>query len=44
MFCEVFRDATAFAARQETPHFKTFIVEQAIPLLRHRERVRYDIL
>ncbi len=44
LFYEVFRDAAAFEAHQETPHFKTLILEQALPLLRHRERVRYDIL
>jgi quinol monooxygenase YgiN len=41
LFYEVFKDAAAFEAHQETPHFKTLIVEQALPLLGKRERVQY---
>lgn len=44
LFYEVFRDAAAFEAHQQTPHFKTMIVEQALPLLRARERVQYAVL
>ena len=38
---DVFTDATAFAVHQETPHFKTMILEEALPLLSKRERVQY---
>jgi quinol monooxygenase YgiN len=41
LFYEVFADEQAFAAHQETPHFRQMIVEEALPLLSHRERVRY---
>ncbi|HET6306918.1 MAG TPA: antibiotic biosynthesis monooxygenase family protein [Rhodopila sp.] len=41
LFYEVFTDAAAFEAHQQTPHFRTLILEQAIPRLKHRERVQY---
>jgi quinol monooxygenase YgiN len=41
---EVFRDEAAFAAHQETPHFKKLILQEALPLLKSRERVPYIIL
>jgi quinol monooxygenase YgiN len=41
LFYEVFRDAEAFEAHQQTPHFKTLIQEQALPRLSKRERVQY---
>jgi quinol monooxygenase YgiN len=41
LFYEVFKDAAAFEAHQETPHFKTLIVEEALPRLSKRERVQY---
>ncbi|HET6183008.1 MAG TPA: putative quinol monooxygenase [Acetobacteraceae bacterium] len=41
LFYEVFADEASFEAHQQTPHFRTLILEQAIPLLAHRERVRY---
>ena len=41
LFYEVFTDAAAFAAHQETPHFRTMILEEALPKLTHRERVAY---
>lgn len=44
LFYEVFRDAAAFAAHQETPHFRTMIVEQALPLLKERQRVEYRVM
>jgi quinol monooxygenase YgiN len=44
LFYEVFRDAAAFEAHQQTPHFRTLIVEQALPRLRQRERVEYRTL
>ena len=44
LFYEVFKDAAAFEAHQETPHFRTMIMEEALPKLARRERVRYDVL
>ena len=44
MFYEIFSDEAAFAAHQETAHFRTLILEQALPLLSHRERVSYRLL
>ncbi|MBS0562820.1 MAG: antibiotic biosynthesis monooxygenase [Proteobacteria bacterium] len=41
LFFEVFRDAAAFEAHQQTAHFRTMILEEALPLLAHRERVEY---
>jgi quinol monooxygenase YgiN len=41
LFYEVFKDAAAFEAHQQTPHFKTLIVEQALPRLKKRERVQW---
>jgi quinol monooxygenase YgiN len=37
---EMFDDADAFAAHQETEHFRTLVVEQALPRLAKRERTR----
>jgi quinol monooxygenase YgiN len=44
LFYEVFRDEAAFAAHQETAHFKTLILQEALPLLKKRERVQYTTL
>jgi quinol monooxygenase YgiN len=41
LFYEVFKDEAAFVAHQETPHFRTMILEEALPLLSKRERVQY---
>ncbi len=41
LFYEVFTDATAFEAHQQTPHFRTLILEQAVPKLARRERLQY---
>jgi quinol monooxygenase YgiN len=41
LFYEVFTDAAAFEAHQQTPHFKTMILEAALPLLARRERMEY---
>ena len=43
-FYEVFRDEAAFAAHQQTSHFKKLIVEEALPKLAKRERAQYAIL
>lgn len=44
MFYEVFTHAAAFAAHQETPHFRAMILEEALPLLRERARVEYRLV
>ena len=44
MFYEVFEDAAAFEAHQETPHFRSLILKDALPLLSKRERVSYTPL
>ena len=44
LFYEVFKGAAAFEAHQQTPHFKTLILEQALPLLSKRERVQWSPL
>jgi quinol monooxygenase YgiN len=41
LFYEVFSNKAAFDAHQQTPHFRTMILEQALPLLAKRERVQY---
>jgi quinol monooxygenase YgiN len=41
LFYEVFTDAAAFEAHQQTPHFKKFIMEDALPRLKKRERVQW---
>jgi quinol monooxygenase YgiN len=43
-FYEVFRDEAAFAAHQQTAHFKTLIAGQALAKLAKRERAQYDFL
>jgi len=44
LFYEVFQDEAAFEAHQQTPHFKTMILEDALPRLSKRERVPYITL
>jgi quinol monooxygenase YgiN len=44
LFYELFRDEAAFKAHQDSAHFKTFIAEQALPLLAKRERAQYALL
>jgi len=43
-FYEVFQNEAAFAAHQETPHFKRLIAGEALPKLARRERHHYAIL
>ena len=43
-FYEVFRNEAAFAAHQQTEHFKTLIAGEAVPKLARRERMQYAIL
>jgi quinol monooxygenase YgiN len=44
LFYELFRDENAFKAHQDSQHFKTYIVGQALPLLARRERTHYALL
>ncbi len=44
LFYELFEDAAAFAAHQETPHFKSLILGEGVPRLTRRERVQYKML
>lgn len=44
LFYELFADEAAFAAHQASAHFKSLIVEQALPLLSARERTQYAFL
>ncbi len=44
LFYEVFRDAAAFEVHQETAHFRTMILEEALPLLSERARVEYRLV
>jgi quinol monooxygenase YgiN len=43
-FYEVFTDEAAFAAHQQTAHFKGLIAGEALPKLAKRERAQYTIL
>lgn len=43
-FYEVFKDEAAFAAHQQTAHFKTLIAGEALAKLVKRERAQYFIL
>lgn len=40
-FYEVFEDEAAFAEHQQSEHFKTLIVGQAVPKLAKRERTQH---
>jgi quinol monooxygenase YgiN len=40
-FYEVFEDEDAFAAHQQTPHFKALIAGEALPKLIKRKRAQY---
>jgi quinol monooxygenase YgiN len=44
LFYELFRDEAAFKAHQDSAHFKTYIAEQALPLLARRERAQYELI
>jgi quinol monooxygenase YgiN len=44
LFYEVFTNEEAFAVHQEMPHFKDLILQQALPLLTKRERIRYALI
>ena len=40
-FYEVFKNEAAFAEHSQAPHFKTLILEQALPKLAKRERTQH---
>ncbi|MGF6308185.1 quinol monooxygenase YgiN [Bradyrhizobium sp. i1.8.4] len=44
LFYELFQDEAAFKAHSESAYFKTYIAEQALPLLARRERTQYALL
>ena len=44
LFYEVFEDEAAFAAHQQTPHFKSLILGEGVPRLNRRERTQYMVL
>src|SRR3974390_2926768 len=44
LFYELFRDEAAFKAHQDSAHFKTYVAEQALPLLARRERTQYGLI
>jgi quinol monooxygenase YgiN len=44
LFYELFEDADAFAAHQQTEHFKALILGEGVPRLTKRERVQYAVL
>jgi quinol monooxygenase YgiN len=44
LFYELFDDEAAFAAHQQTEHFRTLIVGEGVPRLTKRERVQYAVL
>lgn len=41
---EQYKSEQAFLDHQQTPHFKTLVLERAVPLLERRERHAYSIL
>lgn len=43
-FYEVFRDEAAFAEHGQSAHFKTLILEQAVPRLAKRERTQHKFV
>ncbi len=44
MFYELFEDEAAFAAHQQTEHFRSLILGEGVPRLAKRERVQYALL
>lgn len=41
---EQYRSEAAFLEHQQTAHFKRLVLERALPLLAHRERVPFSVL
>jgi quinol monooxygenase YgiN len=44
LFYELFADEKAFAAHQQSDHFKSLIATEALPKLAKRERAQYTLL
>lgn len=44
LFYELFADDAAFAAHQQSDHFKALIAGEALPLLAGRQRTQYRLL
>ena len=44
LFYELFEDAAAFEAHQQTSHFKALILGEGVPRLTKRERTQYSVL
>ena len=44
LFYELFQDEAALKAHQESAYFKSYIAEQALPLLAKRERAQYVLI
>jgi quinol monooxygenase YgiN len=44
LFYELFDDEAAFAAHQQTEHFKSMILGEGLPRLTKRERAQYAVL
>lgn len=40
---EQYKSEQAFLDHQQTPHFKTLVLERAVPILERRERYAYSI-
>jgi quinol monooxygenase YgiN len=43
-FYEVFKDEAAFAEHSQSAHFKSLILEQAVPRLAKRERMQHKFV
>lgn len=41
---EQYKDEQAFIDHQQTAHFKSLVLERAVPLLERRERVAYSVM
>src|ERR1700719_2438982 len=44
LFYELFEDEAAFAAHQQTEHFRSLILGEGVPRLTKRERTQYAVL
>jgi len=44
LFYELFKDEAALKAHLDSAYFKTYIAEQALPLLAKRERAQYALI
>jgi quinol monooxygenase YgiN len=44
LFYELFEDEPAFAAHQQTEHFRSLILGEGVPRLTKRERMQYAVL